>query len=66
MTHMLIVNKDTKETWDRVILYLKPSEAKQLRDYLEALLDDPTPGEHHHVPSQDYQREITVLISDKE
>jgi hypothetical protein len=63
---MLIQNKKTKETWDIVILYLKPSEAKQLRDYLEALLDDPIPGEHHHVSSEDYRREITVLISDKE
>ena len=63
---MLIENKSTKETWERVIIYLKPSEAKNLRDYLEALLSDQSPGEHHHVPSEDYRREITVLISDKE
>jgi len=63
---MLIENRSTKETWDRVIIYLKPSEAKNLRDYLEAILSNQTPGYHEHVPSEDYRREITVLISDKE
>ncbi len=63
---MLIENKKSKETWDIVILYLKPSEAKELRDSLEAILSDQTPGRHEHVPSEDYQREITVLISDTE
>lgn len=64
---MLIENKSTKERWDSVIIYLKPSEAKELRDSLEDLLNDQkTPGLHYHVPSDNYQREITVLISDKE
>ena len=52
---MLIENKKSKETWDIVILYLKPSEAKELRDSLEAILSDPTPGRHEHVPSEDYE-----------
>ena len=63
---MLIENKKSKETWHRVIIYLKLSEARNLRDSLNTLLGDPASGEHYHVSSQDYQREITVLISDKE
>jgi hypothetical protein len=48
---MLIENKATKERWDTVILYLKPSEAEELRDSLEAILNDQTPGRHEHVSS---------------
>lgn len=63
---MLIENMYTKETWDSVVIHLKPSEAKHLRDYLDAILNDQTPGRHEHVPSEDYRKEITILISDKE
>jgi len=56
----------TKEVWDSIVIYLKPAEAKHLRDSLNDILKDQTPGRHHHVSSEDYQREITVLISDKE
>jgi hypothetical protein len=63
---MLIENMDTKETWDSVVLYLKPSEAKELRDSLNAIINDQTPGRHEHVSNEDYKREITILISDKE
>ena len=63
---MLIENKKSKETWHTVIIYLKISEARDLRDSLNTLLSDPASGEHHHVSSEDYQREIIVLISDKE
>lgn len=63
---MLIENMKTKETWNSIVIHLKPSEAKELRDSLDAILDDQTPGRHEHVSSDDYQKEITILICDKQ
>jgi len=42
-------------------LGLTESEAVELRDALDTLLDDPEPR-HEHVSSADYERELTVWI----
>jgi predicted DNA-binding protein (UPF0251 family) len=45
----------------RVGLALTEAEARELRDTLEILLEDP--GERHeHVSSADFQRELTVWL----
>lgn len=60
---MIIENINTREQWDRVVIHLKRTEASELRDALDAILNEGNPGRHEHVPSSDFQREITVLIS---
>ena len=43
-------------------LTLSHDEAAELRDSLQALLDDPRPERHEHVSSPDYDREVTVWL----
>jgi hypothetical protein len=40
---------------------LTESEARGLRDTLDTLLGDPG-ARHEHVPSSDYQRELTIWL----
>ncbi len=47
---------------DDVTLYLARSEAEELRDSLVALLRDPYG--HQHMPSQDFEKEITICLYD--
>ena len=51
-----------KQRVSKVVLYLSPSEASELRDGLEDLLEGHSedPGWHCHVPSADFQTEITI------
>lgn len=61
---MIIENFDTREQWDRVVIHLKRSEAGELRDALNAILLSEKANRHEHVPSVDFQREITLLLTD--
>jgi len=58
---MRLLDEDTDKAVDRVTIYLTQSEAEELRDSLLALLKEPR-GNHSHVPSGDFQKEITVCI----
>ena len=60
---MRIENMNTKEQWDKVVLHLTNSEALELRDALEAILREDKPGRHEHIPSADYKKEITIVVS---
>ena len=47
---------------DQILLYLTRREVGELRDSLASLLG--TPGEHYHIPSDDFKKEITVCMYD--
>jgi len=60
---MRILDEKRDNSVDRATLLLTRSEAKELWDSLQSLLDDGK-GQHTHVPSEDYQKEITIAIYD--
>ena len=61
---MRLLDEDSDSKLGRVILYLTKAEAEELRDALNGILKNPV-GNHAHVPSEDYQKEITVCIYDE-
>jgi len=61
---MKIENIETRLEIKNVCLFLKKSEAIELRNTLDALLKASDPSRHEHVPSSDYTREITVVVSE--
>jgi hypothetical protein len=63
---MRIENMNTKEEWNQVVIHLARSEAAELRDALETLLSSGDGARHEHIPSSDFQKEITVVLSERE
>jgi hypothetical protein len=59
---MRIEEGTTGRALSAVGLELTVDEARELVDSLETLLGSP-PGRHEHVPSADYQTELTVWIA---
>ena len=63
---MRILDEPSDKVLGAVTLYLKESEAKELRAALEALLSGASKSEldarHEHVSSDDYQKELTVCL----
>ena len=60
---MRIYDSDDDKTIDNVTLYLTVDEARELHDDLAGLIDRPA-GNHAHINSSDYQKEITMCIYD--
>ena len=60
---MRILDQDNDRSVNAVTLYLTKSEAAELRDSLEYILEDPV-GRHEHTSSNDYAKEVTVCIYD--
>ena len=60
---MRLLNEDTDTSFSRLTLLLTKSEASELKDTLESILR--SPSRHEHVPSEDYEKEITVAIYDE-
>lgn len=60
---MRILDQDSDKTCRDVLLYLTPSEALELRDSLNHLLEKPS-SNHAHISEDDYKRELTVCIYD--
>jgi hypothetical protein len=58
---MRLLDEHADKPLDRITIYLTQSEAEELRDSVLALLREPR-GNHSHVPSEDFQKEITVCI----
>jgi len=58
---MRILDEKRDNSVDRATLLLTRSEAQELLDSLRSLLADGQ-GQHAHVPSEDYQKEITIAI----
>ncbi len=61
---MRIYNIDTDKKVNKVILYLTPDEAQELKDSIELLLNNNKNHHHEHVPDResDFKREITVCV----
>lgn len=58
---MRLLNESDDQALRRIILYLTRSEAEEFRDAISDLLQDPK-GKHSHIPSSDYQKEVTICI----
>lgn len=68
---MRILDEVTDKRIDRLTIYLLESEASELRDSLDALLERARAnrslsGDHEHVPSLDFEDEVTVCLYDPE
>lgn len=60
---MRMLDEDGDRKVDRLTLYLTQAEAEELRDSLEGVLKGPR-GNHAHIPSADFQKEVTIVIYD--
>ena len=58
---MRLLNDDSNKPLNCVTIYLTQSEAEQLRASVVSLLEDPY-GNHSHISSSDFQKEVTVCI----
>ena len=65
---MRIYNEDTNKKVNKVILYLTPDEAQELKDSLELIIDNNKKHHHEHIPDREdnFRREITVCIYRKD
>lgn len=61
---MRILNLDTNEKINQATIYLTNSEAKELKDSLDNLLQNNS--QHEHISDESYQTEITVCIYEKD
>ena len=61
---MRILDEISDTSLEKIILYLTDSEALELRDSLNDILKKPT-NNHAHINNQNYSKEITVCIYDK-
>lgn len=62
---MRIYDSDNDKSFDNVTLYLTIDEARELYNDLAGLIERPA-GNHVHINSSDYQREVTVCVYDTE
>jgi hypothetical protein len=58
---MRVLDEIRDNSVDRAMLLLTRNEAQELLDSLQFLLGD-AKGQHAHVPSEDYEKEITIAI----
>jgi ferredoxin-thioredoxin reductase catalytic subunit len=65
---MRIYNEDTDKKVNKVILYLSPDEAQELKDSLESIINNNEKHQHEHIPDREdaFKREITVCIYRKD
>jgi len=59
---MIIIDNDTNKKTDNICILLKYSEAVELRDALNQLIEANDFNTHHHVNSEDFSREITIAM----
>lgn len=62
---MRILDKKEDKSLSTIILCLRIDEARNLYDSLKDLIDNPK-NNHAHIPSRDYNKEITVCIYDED
>lgn len=65
---MRIYNVDTDKKVNKVILYLTPDEAQEMKDALDSIINDTRNHQHEHISDRedDFKREITVCIYRKD
>jgi hypothetical protein len=59
---MKMIDDQQQRSLTSASLYLTPREAREMRDNLDHLLEDPEAHEHFHVYSDDNSREISCSI----
>ncbi len=59
---MRIYNLDSEKKVNKVILYLTPDEAQEMKYALEQVISDSKKYHHKHILDSEYKREITVCI----
>ena len=59
---MRIYNLDSDVRVNKVILYLTPDEAQEMKYALEQMINDNKKYHHKHIIDSDYKREVTVCI----
>lgn len=60
---MRLLNKISDKSLEKILIYLTHSEALELRDSLNDLLDKPL-NNHAHISNDDFHKEITICIYD--
>jgi PHP family Zn ribbon phosphoesterase len=60
-----MLNEDADVSVKNLVLMLTLDEAKELRDYLKALIDDFGKEGHTHVYDSEYQHSLTYAIYDE-
>ena len=61
---MRILDNDSNKALKNITLYITISEAKNLNDDLQSLINDFSSNNHVHVNDGDYTHEITVAVYD--
>ena len=59
---MRILNDESDKKVNKVILYLTPDEAQEMKHALEQVISDSKKYHHKHILDSEYKREITVCI----
>lgn len=62
---MRILDEVTDEATNRLVIILTVSKAGELRDGLKSLLSRNVKGDHVHISDQEYKKEITVSLYDR-
>ncbi len=62
---MRILDLDSDKKLDNLMIFLTKGELQQLIGYANQLLQNPN-SDHHHLSSEDYQKEITICIYEPE
>lgn len=63
---MYILDDETNKKLSCITIILSKSEIQQLLGYAKQLLEKSSPSDHYHLSSEDYQKEITLCMYDKE
>ena len=61
---MRILDEKRNQAAERVSLFLTRAEAAEMRDMLEALLNDET-NHHVHISDAEFEREVTIAVYDE-
>ncbi|HEY5235289.1 MAG TPA: hypothetical protein VIJ14_03850 [Rhabdochlamydiaceae bacterium] len=61
---MRIYNVDSDQKVNKIVLYLTPDEAQEMKDSLELIINSNEKHHHEHVSDREsgYKREVTVCI----
>ena len=62
---MRILNAELDTVIHNVVIYLTRDEAKQMKDFLEQLLEEPE-LHHVHVNDNNYSHEVTISVYDQD
>lgn len=63
---MFILDEDSDKSVNCITVLLNKNEVQQLLGYAKRLLENPSASEHYHLSNEDYQKEITLCMYDRE